>query len=196
MVEQRTEHAGHHYCPFYCEENVWHLCGDAGVPAGPRAAIFISNAARSVAIAHQRIADVPGLPVVWDYHVVMATRHSGHGWGIWDLDSVLGLDVPLTQWLEQCMGGEFGFGSDDAPQFRVVQADEYRRALSSDRSHMCDEHGNYQALPPTWSKIGSSPNNLMAFVAMQTGFIGEVVDAARLPAALDASVGLADAHDR
>lgn len=196
MAEQRTEQAGHQYCPFYCEENVWHLCGDAEVPAGPRAAIFISNAARSVAIAHQRIADDPGLPVVWDYHVVMATRRAEHGWGIWDLDSVLGLDVPLTEWLEQCLGGESGFGSDDAPQFRVVQGAEYRRALSSDRSHMRDEHGHYQALPPTWPKIGSSPSNLMAFVAMETKFIGEVVDAARLRAALDVAAGRPDGIDR
>ncbi|MEM6996473.1 MAG: hypothetical protein AAF721_38570, partial [Myxococcota bacterium] len=187
--------AAHRYCSMYCEENVWHLCGDAQVPDGPRAAVFISNRQRSVAVAQQRLAVVPGFPIVWDYHVVMTVRTDGR-WHVWDLDCVLGLHIEVEHWLDASFGGGFGFGSQYAPLFRVVPGAVYRERLSSDRSHMRNEDGDYQATPPTWPTIGGEGNNLMAFVSMEQDFVGEVVDQPGLVEALDRSVGSAGESSR
>lgn len=174
----------------YCEENVWHLCVDPRVGTGTRAAIVISNAPRTVAVAHQRAAPIAQMPVVWDYHVVLAARGDGDmeagqgdaparaAWTIWDLDSTLGLGVALEDWLREAFALPAGFGADYAPVFRVLEADEYRRALVSDRSHMRDGHGAWLSPPPPWPAPGQGPPTLMRLVAMdeETGS-GTVTDA-------------------
>lgn len=166
---------------------MWHLCGDPTVGPGARAAVFISNRARAVAVAHQRISVIPGFPVVWDYHVVMAHRSASQGWCIWDLDSALGVEVPLSRWVEDAFGGGFGFGDEHAPMFRVVGGDVFRETLVSDRGHMRREDGTYESPLPSWPQIGRGPANLMRFVAMEPGFVGEVVGPEQLSAALDRS---------
>ena len=165
---------------------MWHLCGDPTLPPGPRAAIVISNLARQVAVAHQRVSLVAGFPVVWDYHVVLAVRPAPGDWRIWDLDSSLGLDLPLSRWIDEAFGGRFGYGEEHAPLFRVVAGELYRATLRSDRRHMKTPDGQYQAPPPPWPMIGKTPgSNLMRFVAMDDdAFVGEVCDRDGLPAAL------------
>lgn len=170
------------YCPYYCEENIWHLCADRRVTGQPRAAIVISNPARTVAVCCQRAAPQPDLPVVWDYHVVLAARGVG-GWVIWDLDSTLGVPVPLSVYLRATFGYPRGFQAPYAATFRVIEASRYRDTLASDRSHMLDESGRYRVPPPPWPAIGIG-TNLMRLVDMHDPIAGEVVELAELPAAL------------
>jgi hypothetical protein len=168
--------------PYYCEENVWQLCVDPGVEGAPRAVLVISNATRTVAVACQRAAPQPDVPVVWDYHVVLAAR-GALGWAIWDLDSTLGMPVPLSTYLRASLGWPPGFPSPYAARVRVVEAGCYRDTLATDRSHMRDRSGRYHAPPPPWPPIGTG-TNLMRLVDMDDPVVGEVVTLAELPAAL------------
>lgn len=169
------------HVPFYCEENVWHLCVEPQVDGEPRAALVISNATRTVAVAHQRAAASPELPVVWDYHVVLAAR-SVRGWVIWDPDCTLGMPLPLERWRLESFGSP-GFPEPYAPRFRVIEAGLYRRTLATDRSHMRDEAGHYRVPPPPWPPIGEG-TNLMRLVDVDAPGVGEVVGLAELSSAL------------
>jgi hypothetical protein len=154
------------YHPFYCEENIWHLC-DEVAGDGDRV-VFISNAVRYCSIWHMRIAQ-PGQPVHWDYHVVLLHRGAG-GWEIWDLDTTLGLPVKASVYLEQSFRESLV-----PPRFRLVDVTKFRETFSSDRSHMALQGGEPKD-PPSWPPITRGPNNLMRFIDMESAFLGEVLD--------------------
>lgn len=171
--------------PYYCEENVWHLCADPRVTGEPRAVLVISNPSRTLAMAHQRAAPRPGVPVVWDYHVVLAARGPGpEGWAIWDPDCTLGMPVPLQVYLRASFGYPEGLPEPYAARFRVIEAGLYCRTLATDRSHMLDEEGHYRVPPPPWPAIGEG-SNLMRLIDMDDPFVGEVVELVELPQALE-----------
>jgi protein N-terminal glutamine amidohydrolase len=174
--------ASFRYCACYCEENVWHLCTDPRVDGAPRAALVLSNATQTIAVACQRAALPPEVPVVWDYHVVLAA-HGAHGWAIWDLDSTLGLPVPLSVYLRASLGYPQGFDPPYSACVRVIEAGRYRDVLATDRSHMRDTSGRWRMPPPPWPAIGIG-SNLMRLADMDDPIAGEVVELAELPAAL------------
>jgi hypothetical protein len=174
------------YCPFWCEENVWHLCEHEAVVERERWVLFVSNSMRRIAMWAQHAAQHPDWPMGWDYHVVLLVR-DGASWAIWDLDSALGLPVAATTWLERSFRELPAGARTLAPVFRVVAAGDYRRMFSSDRSHMLDEQGGYQQAPPSWPVIGEGPDNLGRFVDMDDRFVGEIMDLAGLRAWLEAS---------
>jgi protein N-terminal glutamine amidohydrolase len=169
--------------PYYCEENVWQLCAEPQVEGSPKAALVISNTLRQVAVAHQRAARDPSLVVVWDYHVVLAA-HAEAGWVIWDVDSTLGLPVPLSLYLRASFGYPEGFAEPHAARFRIIEASRYRATLATDRSHMRAASGQLRAPAPPWPPIGEG-TNLMRLVDMDDDLVGEVVSLRELPAALD-----------
>jgi protein N-terminal glutamine amidohydrolase len=162
------------YWPFYCEENIWHLVTDPRVMGEPRWVVFVSNEVRRVAMWNQRAARSPDEPVVWDYHVVLLTRVE-NGWRVWDLDSVLGLDVSLEAWLR----GSFRLAvtpRELKPTFRCIEANLFRRELASDRRHMRHPDGTLAAPEPPWPCIGTG-HNLDRFVDVTDAEIGgELVD--------------------
>jgi protein N-terminal glutamine amidohydrolase len=155
------------YWPFFCEENVWHLCSDREAIEGPvegRRVVFVSNARKRVAMRHQRAGR--GGDVVWDYHVVLLAEGR-----LWDLDTTLGFGIAPAVWLaESFVAGPL------EPRFRVIDAPSYLASFASDRSHMIGADGRpLQPLPP-WPPIGKGMN-LMRFVDMVEPFLGEVTDA-------------------
>jgi hypothetical protein len=182
MSPVRPGPPGFRYCPCYCEENIWHLCADPHLVAEPRAAIVISNLARTVAVSCQRSAPGPDLPVVWDYHVVLAAR-GPQGFAIWDLDTTLGLPVPLLEYLRASFAWPHGFAPPYDARFRVIEASRYIEVLATDRSHMRDASGRYRVPPPPWPAIGTG-TTLMRLVDVDDPIAGEVVELAELPAAL------------
>jgi hypothetical protein len=157
------------YWPYFCEESIWHLCGEdaalGSTSTEKRRVVFITNVRRRVAIRKQRACG--GGLVLWDYHVVLLD-----GGKVWDLDSTLGCPVDLDVWIQESFYPLVpGYG----PRFRVVDASTYRSRFASDRSHMLDAEGLPLKPPPPWPRIGEGMT-LMDFVDLETPFVGEVLD--------------------
>lgn len=161
--------------PFFCEENVWHLlqAGPAELPE-PRAALFVTNEHRSVAMWGQRAAVHD--PIVWDYHVVVLLP--AHGLVV-DLDDRARPVWPVREWIP------YAFRAIEprfAPRFRIVPAAAFLATFSSDRSHMLDAAGRpLQPLPP-WPApfVPSRGTNLQRFLDLADPFVGRIVDVREL----------------
>jgi hypothetical protein len=154
------------YWPYFCEENVWHLCSNRDAVDGPieeRKVVFVSNARKRVAMLRQRAG--AGRAIVWDYHVVLLG-----GGKLWDLDTTLGFGIPPAVWAaESFVAGPL------EPRFRLIDAPAFVASFASDRSHMVGPDGRpLQPLPP-WPPIGKGMN-LMRFVDLVEPFLGEVTD--------------------
>ncbi len=170
------------YCPYYCEENLWHLAVDPRVGKGTRHVLLISNAERRVALWQQRAgAEEHGGLVVWDYHVVLVCEGV-----VWDLDTTLGAPVPLASYLPETFRGS---PPRFAPMFRVMEADVYRKAFASDRRHMRADDGTFQKPPPSWPLIGDG-HTLDVLLDFERGEPGVVVDLPGLVACLVPDEGL------
>ena len=133
------------YAPFYCEENIWQLCG-AAVPESY--AVFMAGNAGHIPFQAQRLG-APGEPVFWDYHVILLANHAG--WRVYDRDSRLPFPAPLAEYLEATF--REAAVPDLAPRFRLIPAEVYRDTFFSDRSHMRDAVGGWYAPPPSWPAI-------------------------------------------
>jgi protein N-terminal glutamine amidohydrolase len=165
---------GIRYCPFYCEENVWHLCANPRLVGTDRRVVIVSNHGHHVAVWRQRAAYDAAEPVVWDYHVVLLSRAAGT-WRVWDLDSALGLEVPLARWLRESFQISLT-PKPLRPMFRCVDADVFREVFASDRRHMRRPDGTEVGPAPPWPCIGHG-HNLDRFIDMQdVGMPGERLD--------------------
>ena len=168
--------AGRRHQPYFCEENVWQLLAAGDLPA-PAAALFVTNADRSVAMWGQRAAHRD--PIVWDYHVVAWLP--GHRLVI-DLDDRRQCGFWLADWLAHA------FRRDVAeplqPHFRSVPAAEFLARFASDRSHMLDAAGRplqpFPSWPPPRGRDGGS--NLARFLALDDPIAGEVLSREQLAA--------------
>ena len=172
-----------HYCPFYCEENVWHLCAAPRLAAAERRVLFISNRGRQVVIWGQRLAPRPELPVAWDYHVVLLLRPPADRWQVLDLDGRQPQPRPAEDWLAGSFPPTVAVPERLRPRFRLVDAELYRRHLRSDRRHMRHHDGRYLRPPPPWAPICGEPlgddsgSNLARFVDTEdTDFVGNCFD--------------------
>ncbi len=152
------------YQPFYCEENAWWLCHDAGADAQ---AVFISNARKQCVLFQQRIAP-PGEPAVWDYHVVAVIAGQ-----VWDPDTRLGMPLPALSYL----GATFPFRELADVRFRVVPRDALLATFTTDRSHMRTADG-WREPPPPWDPPAAPGHgmNLLRFIDMDDPIAGEVLD--------------------
>lgn len=168
------------YGAFFCEENIWHLAQHEGLAGADRYVAFISNPDSSVALWGQQVAP-PGEPVVWDYHVVLFARHHGRI-DVYDLDSRLDFPTEMQDYLRETFPFSGRLPEVFRPLFRVVPAERFVAEFSSDRSHMNRPDTVVRPAPP-WPPISNregGPSNLMRFVAMDDGFLGEVLDLAGL----------------
>ncbi len=151
-----------HYWPFFCEENIWHLCQETFLLPFARKVVFISNRNRCFAMKHQRAVS-PDSMISWDYHVVLL--YHDIEWKILDLDTSLPCPCPTEQYLSNSFVAEFSTCAP--PMFRVVDADHFIRNFSSDRRHMRDKNGTYLKPPPPLPLIKSASGedfNLWDFV--------------------------------
>jgi hypothetical protein len=159
--------------PFFCEENVWQLLHDSDLPE-PRAALFVINRHRAVAMWGQRAVATD--PIVWDYHVVvLLPAHEV----VVDLDDRERVARPLGDWLRHA------FRSPDPrlqPWFRRVPAAEFLAVFSSDRSHMRDGAGRALQRFPPWPAPFQPERgmNLGRFLDLDDAIAGDVLDAAGL----------------
>ncbi len=139
------------YTPYYCEENVWHLCRQPSLSAFEKEAVFISNPQRACSLWQQKAAE-SGMPVCWDYHVILAVRQGG--WKVWDLDSRLDLPTAFDPYVRRTFAVRpLHYWQEFPPLFRVLPAAEFVAKFDSDRSHMRTPQQGWQAPPPAWPPI-------------------------------------------
>ena len=170
------------YWPLYCEENVWQACGLERYVDGW--VLIISNSPRAVPLWFQRAgADGHG-PVIWDYHVVLASPEPA-GWSIIDQDTALGSPVAAAHYLDKTFVGVSALPPEHNPQFRVMSTLDYRATFSSDRRHMLKPDGSYSAPPPPWEPIGAgTASNLLELIDMHRPGPGEILSLSALRARL------------
>ncbi|PFH52422.1 hypothetical protein AMATHDRAFT_74213 [Amanita thiersii Skay4041] len=185
------------YTPYWCEENIYLLCQT--FLADPQISntwdtycVFISNQGQSVALWNQKKARESGLPVVWDYHVVLLLRPrfadvaSEESW-IYDFDADMPIPCPGREYMEKTFRRDMTqmFQS----QFRVISGEVYLDNFASDRTHMSVQlkpvEEMYQSPPPKHAPIegkeairrGMKTNLMSEFVTMEgsVGF-GRVTD--------------------
>lgn len=172
------------YQPYYCEENIWHLCQSPRPGRGRRWVVFISNTSRRCLLLDQRAGGERG-EVLWDYHVVLLVEPTPGRCVVWDLDSRGGAPQPLTRWLSATFGHVGSTPVVYDPMFRVIAATRFVESFASDRRHMRDEAG-WRAPPPPWAPIGagftlwehvsmapsSAPGEIVDLAALQARFVG------------------------
>lgn len=139
------------YWPYYCEENVWHLCQHPDFTNLEAIVVIISNMAKSCALWHQRAVTTFELPVVWDYHVILLVFDEY--WQVWDADSTLPLGTKITEYLSSTFPGEVCSNEKFVARFRLFKSMDFVKLFSSDRSHMLDMDGSWMSEPPPWSPI-------------------------------------------
>jgi protein N-terminal glutamine amidohydrolase len=158
--------------PFYCEENVWHLCRDGFL--GPRGGFVIAIAGlhECFAMWHQRAGAGPDGFVAWDYHVIAISADRQ----VWDVDSTLGAPVAASEYFRRSFRRSAPMPL--RPRFRVIDSSEYVRALVSDRSHMRRADGTYAQPPPPWDPIGApgAEPSFARFIDLSDPTFGPVVE--------------------
>jgi protein N-terminal glutamine amidohydrolase len=158
--------------PFYCEENVFHLCQHPFWGERSRHAVFVTGPLGGCFMWHQKARNHPNAPIFWDYHVFVVAEDP---WEVWDLDSTLGCPVSALKYFIHSF--RKGLPPAVSPIFRFVSPNDLATHFRSDRSHMKDETGDYTRPPPPWPEVSAKGlgSNLMRFVDMKDPFIGRVM---------------------
>ncbi len=171
----------HRYQAYYCEENIWQLASEPTFANVEGYAVFVSNPDKACALWHQRACTTPWEPVLWDYHVIYlaATGSPSSPWQIWDLDTLLGMPIPLADYLTQTFAMLDEIHPSYAPSFRLFPRDIFLRDFYSDRSHMLDKHRTWRQPPPPWPAImpnRPTPLHLLRIIDLQDPTLGPSLD--------------------
>ena len=162
MTPGQPSRAACDYAALYCEENVWHLAQRADLDDREKWVAIITNPSRTCAIWAQRSAPAPEQAVVWDYHVVLIAAEAD-GPVVYDLDSALLFPTPVRQYTDRAFRP---VPPRYTPWFRVLEAEHYCAAFTSDRSHMRDPQGRWLAPPPHWPPIEPAGGSLTLSVLL------------------------------
>jgi len=160
------------YKPYYCEENIWHLCNNFKPHNFEKYVVIISNAQKECAFSYQQL----GSPnnnntVIFDYHVILVVLHDN--WHVYDFDTILGFPVLLEEYSAKTFQNRYR--TKNLPYFRIIPADDYSTLFSSDRSHMLIK-GRWIQPPPAWPKIFKESSNIRDFIDLKNDFIGHTMD--------------------
>ncbi len=158
------------YQAFFCEENIWRLCSHPRLADFDKRVVFVSNRAQRCPVWLMR-AGAPDEPVIWDYHVFLLVRQPD--WRVFDLDSRMGLAIPLLDYLTYSYRLQTG---PLAPRFRAVEAEIFLEAFRSDRQHM-RRGQRWLAEPPSWpAPSPAGEHNLERWIDMEHPFLGAIYD--------------------
>ena len=159
------------YHPFYCEENIWHLCQNEALKRSY--VVYIISEGKSFPMINQRGAPDPEIPLFWDYHVILLVTNETNR--IIDFDTQLPFVNDVAFYCEKSFIDDCFLDSKNTPQFRLVPSDQYVSKFSSNRKHMRTELG-WSSPPPDWPTIGGNlGDNLADFVDMANKAIGEIL---------------------
>ncbi|UZR93651.1 hypothetical protein [Chondrinema litorale] len=137
------------YQEFYCEENIWHLCQQKELQNLNSKVIFLLPLYQYIAVWQSRLAK-KNMPILWDYHVILFVEEENSIWHVYDFDTVL----PFKSKAEDYFNVSFSeWYPDFLPFVKLIDRKEYVSHFHSDRSHMVDEFGNWEAPPPEWQTI-------------------------------------------
>jgi hypothetical protein len=115
--------------------------------------------------------------VCWDYHVVLVVEGGRIGREVWDPDTLIAFPCAFGEYLALTFPATIP--PELLPRFRIMDADEYRAVLATDRSHMRSPDGSWRAPPPAWPPPGadrSSTPNLTELIDMERPSPGVVTD--------------------
>ena len=139
------------YTPFYCEENIWHLAQEQCFRGQEAFVSIVSGKGSYRRLWFQNQAVDQESPVLWDYHVLLLVFDNG--WQVWDLDTTLGLPVPVETYFQKTfLNSDTDLENCDVI-LRLIPSEGYVRSFSSDRSHMLSPTGEWLAPPPAWPAI-------------------------------------------
>lgn len=158
--------------PYYCEENIWHLCQHSLYLRGE--VIFIASFGDSFPMLCQQGGEHPSQPIFWDYHVVLLRDGCIH-----DFNTRLPFSTPIMEYFEQSFIDESLLAPLQIPMFRVLSAEDYVELFLSDRRHMRTADG-WNAPPPDWPLISETTSNLRRFIDMRDLEFGKVLSADEL----------------
>ena len=149
----------------YCEENIWHLCQQNHLQNSY--VVFIFSKGDAFPMLNQRASGDPGLPIFWDYHVVLLVMNQNNQNNqnnqIVDFDTTLEFMTDMDSYFSGSFVNEIFLSGQDIPLFRLVPTDEFVRSFSSDRRHMKTATG-WLATPPCWPIIGDVETNFAEFI--------------------------------
>lgn len=160
------------YQPFYCEENIWHLCQHPDYLDGD--VVFIAGYGSYFPMLCQQGCENQGSLVFWDYHVVLLKDGK-----IFDFNTTLPFSSLVESYFAQSFINESRLRPLQVAMFRVMPANEFVAAFQSDRSHMKTTDG-WSAEPPEWPLISESSSNLDRFADMEDLEFGRVLSASEL----------------
>jgi hypothetical protein len=165
----------HRYHSHYCEENVWWLCQHPEVADRRRWVTFVSNEDRRCLFRHQTVVAADEV-VIWDYHVLLIVESEQVE--AWDLDTRLGMPVPLAEYLDATFPSNLPKAIAPQPRLRLVEAPLLLPIFTTDRSHMRQPNGIWLKPPPPWHPptAPGHPMNLPRLIDMNDDIAGEVLD--------------------
>ncbi|CAI0438294.1 unnamed protein product [Linum tenue] len=175
------------HTPFYCEENIYFLCkklcenGKANADGSDLFVVFISNEKKAVGFLSNVFTKF--VLLIWDNGHLAASFKKCHSMYVqrkrdgdddetsstlvWDMDSSLPFPSPLDSYLSETTRPSFELFSDFQRFYRVVHAPVFLRGFASDRSHMKDSAGNWNAQPPAYEPVvaeDGTVNNLKEYM--------------------------------
>ncbi|MEZ5453950.1 MAG: hypothetical protein R3E93_14210 [Thiothrix sp.] len=165
------------YHPYYCEENIWHLCQRPGYQSS--AVMVMASRGEFFPILCQRTAESEDEPILWDYHVVLLWNAGQGARYILDFDTTLPFCTPVKVYFRQSFINETRLRREFIPLFRVIPAADYVNTLLSDRRHMKTASG-WLAEPPPWPAISATESNLHKFTDMNDLEYGQVMTLSEL----------------
>ncbi|KAB7498144.1 Protein N-terminal glutamine amidohydrolase, partial [Armadillidium nasatum] len=149
------------YTPFYCEENVWHLCDyvrkNKISELSKCYVVFISNNSRCVPLWRQRSGKDEERLVTWnysyifnscvgpinkDYHVIFMYCLDDRCL-VFDLDSDLPFPTYFHKYVTETIRTDHILRPENHRFFRVIPASVYLQKFASDRRHMRQSNGNF-----------------------------------------------------
>lgn len=189
------------HTPYYCEENVYLLCkklcedGIAKTDGSDLFVVFISNEKNQIPLWHQRASHRADGVILWDYHVICVQKRKEKLLPdlVWDLDSSLPFPSPLATYVAETIRPSFQLFSEFQRVFRVVHAPIFLKSFASDRRHMKDPSGNWNATPPSYEVIAAEDgtvHNLNEYLAMSSVDAIKNIGADTVDAALAQKLGV------